>query len=463
MTQPAFDPTQEIACGDFIAYHARARGRSVACVDLAANRQLTYSELDGQIAQCAGYLRSALACPQGARVAILARNGLDILVLHFACIRAGTILQPLNWRLSGPELRAQVLDAAPEVFLYQTEFEAAATQAIESTSARRVLRLAPDSNELALGMAAAEPCRESDTCPDAPVTLLYTSGTTGKPKGVIVTQRNAWATAFNFATVNGVTPGDVLLCDMPLFHVAGLFGVARAALFVGATVLISDRFVPETALQRMSDPALGITHYFAVPQMAMAMLQDPTYAKSDLTRLKALVIGGAPLPKSVVERLLADGVMPIEGYGLSEAGTVFGVPLERETVARKAGHLRRAAAMLIEARLVDSEDRDVSGGRGRRDLAEGAQRHARLLEPAGDHREVLPGWLVQDGRRRAPRRRRLLLQIVDRWKDMYISGGENVYPAEIESVLAEHAARLPRRLWWACRTRAGAKSAAPIW
>jgi fatty-acyl-CoA synthase len=438
MTQPstAFSPANDIARGDFIAYHARARGGRVACVDLAANRQLTYSELDPQIASCAGYLRATLGNKVGARVAIVARNGLDILVLHFACIRAGAILQPLNWRLSGPELRAQVLDAAPEIFLYQTEFEEAAKQAIENTGVGRVLRLAPGDNELAREMASAEPCGAGDIDADAPVTLLYTSGTTGKPKGVIVTQRNAWATAFNFAMVNGVAAGDVLLCDMPLFHVAGLFGVARAALFMGATVLISDRFVPETALQRMSDAALGITHYFAVPQMAMAMLQDPVYPKSDLTRLKALVIGGAPLPKSVVERLLADGIMPIEGYGLSEAGTVFGIPLDRETVARKAG-TSGVAAMLIEARLTDSNGRDVPTGEVGEIWLKGPS-----VTPGYWNQPEVTAKCFQDGWFKTGDAARCdadgFYQIVDRWKDMFISGGENVYPAEIESVLVEH-------------------------
>jgi len=176
---------------DFIAYHARVRPAQDAVVDLAGNRRLTYSELDHEIAKCAGYLCDALADPHGARVAILGRNSVAHLVLHFACARLGAILQPLNWRLSGPELRAQVQDATPELFVYQSEFEDAAKQAHENTSVRQVVRIAPGHDELAARIERASPCEARNVSIDAPVTLLYTSGTTGKPKGVIVTLGNA--------------------------------------------------------------------------------------------------------------------------------------------------------------------------------------------------------------------------------------------------------------------------------
>ncbi len=421
---------------DFIAYHAHANGSRVACVELPANRSLTFRELDGLIAQCTGWLAGLLE--PGARVALLARNGVDALVLHFACVRAGMIFQPLNWRLSGRELGVLLADAGPEILIYQTEFEEAAREALAAHAVRHVIACAPGDNRFAAAIEPVAPHPGGDFGSDVPVTLLYTSGTTGKPKGVIVTRRNAWATAFNFAMANEVAPRDVLLCDMPLFHVAGLFGVARAALFMGATVLISDRFVPAVALARMSDPALGVTHYFAVPQMAAAMLQDPTFETSDLSRLKALVIGGAPLPKSVVERLLAGGVMPIEGYGLSEGGTVLAVPLDRDTVIAKAGTSGIPAPM-IAVRLMTSEGREPADGEvGEIWLKGPSVTPGYWNQPEVTARSFSDGWFkTGDAARRDGDG---FYQIVDRWKDMYISGGENVYPAEIEALLAEHPA-----------------------
>jgi fatty-acyl-CoA synthase len=426
-----------ITRADFIAYHAGVRPTQAAVVDLAANRQLTYSELHREIAKCAGLLAETLAQPHGARVAMLGRNSPAHLVLHFACVRVGAIFQPLNWRLSGAELRAQVLDATPQLLIWQSEFDDAAKHAHEDTSIRHGFRIAPEKDELQTRIDRASPREAADFGNDAPVTLLYTSGTTGKPKGVIITRGNAWATAFNFAIKNEVGPGDVLLCDMPLFHVAGLFGVARAGLFIGGTVLISDRFIPEVAIQRMSDRALGITHYFAVPQMAMAMLQDASWSKSDLTRLKALVIGGAPLPKSIVDRLLADGVMPIEGYGISEAGTVTGMPLDREVLHRKAGSCG-LRAMLIDIRIVGPDGDDVADGEvGEMWLKGPSVTPGYWNQPEITAKSFHDGWFkTGDAARRDPNG---YYQIVDRWKDMFITGGENVYPAEIEAALVEHA------------------------
>ena len=421
---------------DFIAYHARGNGSRIACVDLQENRSLTFRELDRLVAQCTGWLTGLLA--PGARVGLLARNCADALVLHFACVRAGMIFQPLNWRLSGRELGVLLADARPELFIYHDEFEAPALEALAAQDVRHVVRCAPGDNRFAAAIDASAPHPGGDFGPEAPVTLLYTSGTTGKPKGVIVTRRNAWATAFNFAMANEVAPRDVLLCDMPLFHVAGLFGVARAALFMGATVLISDRFVPAVALARMSDPALRITHYFAVPQMAASMLQDPSFATSDLSRLKALVIGGAPLPRSVVERLLAGGVMPIEGYGLSEGGTVLAIPLDRDTVIAKAG-TSGVAAPLIDVRLVTSEGHDTADNEvGEIWLKGPSVTPGYWNQKEATARSFSDGWFkTGDAARRDGDG---FYQIVDRWKDMYISGGENVYPAEIEALLAEHPA-----------------------
>ncbi|MGZ6008486.1 MAG: AMP-binding protein [Rhizomicrobium sp.] len=421
---------------DFVASHAATNGERTACVDLATREHVTYRELDLRVAKCIGYLQAKLGPSKGVRVAMLARNSVGLLVLHLACTRAGFIFQPLNWRLSGAELRAQISDAGPELFAYQAEFEDAALSASRDTSVRHTARIADGDDQLAAAIDAATPVHLVDGDPDAPVTLLYTSGTTGKPKGVIVTRRNAWTTAFNFSALNAVEAGDTLLCDMPMFHVAGLFGVARAALFSGATVLISDRFVPATALKRLSDPVLAVTHYFAVPAMAAAMLNDPTYLHADMTRLKALVIGGAPLPISIVERLLGDGVMVIEGYGLSEAGTVFGMPLDRDVIRRKCGS-SGLPAKLLEVRLVDKNGHDAPTGEvGEIWLKGPSVTPGYWNQPEATANAFDSGWFKTGDA--ASRDRDGFYRIVDRWKDMYISGGENVYPAEVESVLAGH-------------------------
>jgi fatty-acyl-CoA synthase len=413
---------------DFLAYHAAATASRAACVDLQTGERLSYAEMDDLVSRCAGHL-AAMVEP-GARVAVLARNSIESLVTHFACIRAGLVQQPLNWRLAGSELRAQVQDATPSLLIYQDEFAAPAREAAEGAKLDLIATAA-----FVDAVRGAVPFAAKPRDPDAPATLLYTSGTTGKPKGVIITERNAWVTALNFAFANQVAPDDVLLCDMPMFHVAGLFGVSRGALFMGGTVLISDRFSPATTLARLSDRALGITHVFAVPQMAAQMIQDPAYATADLTRLKAIVIGGAPLPKVIVERLLADGIMPVEGYGSSEAGTIMAMPVNRETIARKAGSCG-VLAMMMDARIVDPEGRDVADGEtGEIWLKGPSVTPGYWNQPGATARAFQDGWFKTGDA--AIRDAEGFYRIVDRWKDMYISGGENVYPAEVEAVLAE--------------------------
>jgi fatty-acyl-CoA synthase len=274
--------------------------------------------------------------------------------------------------------------------------------------------------------------------PDAPIMLLYTSGTTGRSKGAIVTARNAWAGALNFSFAFGVAPSDTLLCDMPMFHVASL-GVARSALLIGARVLISDRFVASETLARLSDRSLNITHYFAVPQVATSMLHDPAFGQSDLSTLKALAVGGAPLPENVVREYLSREVPILNTYGVSEAmGTALAMPANCDLIERKPGSCG-VPAMLIDVRLVGADQRDVeAGGVGEIWLrgpciTPGYWRQKEATAKAFEGEWLRTGDAATcdgDG----------FYRIVDRWKDMYISGGENIYPAEVEAVLSEHAA-----------------------
>lgn len=415
---------------DFVAYHAHANPSRYACRLLPGLESLTYSEFDDYINRYGSWLTDRLGAGSGKRVALLARNGFDILALHFACIRVGAIFQPLNWRLTGPELNVLLEDADAEILLYQAEFKNSALKALDGITVPLVHLLDDDFVE---GIRHNTPLPPQNTDPDQPVTLLYTSGTTGRSKGVIITGNNAYATAQNFSAIAEVGPRDTLLCDVPMFHVAGLFGVARAALLMGGTILISDRFQPAVTLGYMSDPALFVTHYFAVPQMAVMMQRDPAYATADLSGMKAIICGGAPVEKLVVERYAADGVCVLSGYGLSEAGTVFGLPLDLDVIVEKSD-TSGLIAQMIEARIVNADGNDVPVG----EIGEIWLRGPSITpgywnQPDATAATFQDGWFktgdaaVQDAEG--------FYRIVDRWKDMYISGGENVYPAEVEAEL----------------------------
>jgi fatty-acyl-CoA synthase len=268
-----------------------------------------------------------------------------------------------------------------------------------------------------------------------PVTLLFTSGTTGRPKGVIVTERNATVSAFNYALSVNLHAESRVLCDMPMFHVVGLLAVTCATLQLGGTLLISPAFAAAETYARLADPALGITHYFCVPQMLRMMREVPGFDAAPLRRLQAIQTGGAPHPASAIRLWSDEGVRVLDGYGMSEAGTVLGMPPELDVVRRKAGAVG-IAAPFVDVRLVDAEGRDVSDDSVGEVWVGGAS-----LTPGYWRDEAATRAAFQDGWFRtgdaARRDADGYYTIVDRWKDMYISGGENVYPVEVEAVLLE--------------------------
>ncbi|WP_421934488.1 AMP-binding protein [Phenylobacterium sp.] len=420
---------------DFIFRQAKVRPGKLAAQALASGRALTYRALEAELRTCESYLRATLSGP-GARVAILARNCLHHITLFYGCPRAGAVFQPLNWRLTGPELAVLLEDATPELLIYEAEFEAEAQAALAQVPVASVLRLAPGDDAFAAALAGVTPVGEPGRIdPAAPSMLLYTSGTTGRPKGVIVTPKTAFHSAMNYSQVGELCADHAMLCDVPLFHVVGLLAILHGSFFTGGTVHLADRFVPAETLRRLSDPELGVSHYFCVPQMAQALLDDPGFAGADLEGLR-LFTGGAPMPAPLTLALLDAGVRPSNGYGMSENGTVLGVPLDPEIARAKVGSAG-VAAPAIEVRLVGRDGVDVKPGEPGEVWLRGPsvmpgywnqpEATAKSFAPGGWFRTADAARQDEDG----------YYFIVDRWKDMYITGGENVYPAEVEAALAD--------------------------
>jgi len=419
--------------GDPVAYQAQVRPQAWACIDAASGERLTYAQLDSRVAQCAGLLQAKLGDPVGRPVAILARNSVDQVVLFMACQRAGAIFQPLNWRLTGAELALLLRDAAPGLLVVDREFSDPADVAV-AASGVSVERVSSEGFAQAIDRSApADPIASGE---DAPCTLLYTSGTTGKSKGVIITRSGAFHAALNLACVGEVGPDSVLLSDAPMFHTVGLFAVTRSALTFGATLVVSDRFIPAQTLARLSDPALGVTHYFGVPQIASAMLNAPEYATADLSRLKAFFTGGAPLPPPLVEAFMRDGVTLVNGYGASETGTALHMPLDPDATRAHCGSVGFPAPA-VSVRIADQEGHDVPVGQdGELWLKGPAVTPGYWRNPTATKLAFVDGWFkTGDAARRESNG---FYRLIDRWKDMYISGGENVYPAEVEAALLAH-------------------------
>lgn len=428
-----------LVSADPVSYRARVSPQRLACIALATGERLAYGALDERIARCVGWLSGLLGDPRAQRVSMLARNGIEEIALALACQRAGAVFVPLNWRLAGAELAALMQDCSPALLVHDREF---CQEALAAAASLPHVILLPTTGQdsLATGIAGAATIQAVEADADAPCMLLYTSGTTGRPKGVIITRRNAFFCAVNFAMVGEVGPASVTLADLPLFHTIGLVAVCRTTLMMGGTLVLSDRFVPARTLAALSDPALGITHYFGVPQMAVALRGDPGFAAADLSRLHAIFLGGAPLTQSLIEAYLADGIALVNGYGMSEAGTVLHVPIDRDAVRANPGSVGLPAPVL-ELRIVGSDGKTVCDGEvGEIWLRGPGVTPGYWNKPEETRAAFVDGWYrTGDLARREPNG---FYRLVDRLKDMYISGGENVYPAEVEAVLVAHPAVL---------------------
>ncbi|TPL85982.1 AMP-binding protein [Mesorhizobium sp. B2-3-12] len=413
---------------DPIALHAGGQPDRLACVDLATGRRWTYAALDEAIQRAVGVLETAWDVEQGQRIATLARNSADLLILQQAAMRLGAIFVPLNWRLAGAERRAILADCGPALLLHDAALGLAPTDGCMSVDIAAFARAVE---------AQAPAPRRVLPASDAPSIILYTSGTSGQPKGVVVTESNALATAVNFGVLGRVGNASVFLCDAPMFHVIGLVTSLRPPLLQGGTVLISPGFDADVTNRRLADPSLGVTHYFCVPQMARMLREHPDFAPSRWTSLTAIFTGGAPNPAIDVNWWLAQGIRMVDGFGMTEAGTVLGMPVEAGRIASKAGSAGLPAPT-IGLRIVDDDGKEVAANEPGEIWLSGPS-----ITPGYWNRpEETARAFTSDGWFRtgdiARRDDEGFVTLVDRRKDMFISGGENVYPVEIEMVLLEH-------------------------
>lgn len=408
---------------DAIGLFARSRPDRIAARDLVSGERWTYAEFDDAIARLACHL-IARGCRPGDRVAVLARNSVGQVKLHFACARAGLIYVPLNWRLSPVELSALIERSAPTIVL-----------ADEQSRPLLVDNPAVESIAAFLDTARiAAPLYDVARDPERPSLILFTSGTSGQPKGVVLSERNLQQTAINFSMMTDVSADSCFLCESPMFHVIGLVTNIRPVFQQGGSIAVSDGFEPQRTLDWLSDQAMGISHYVGVPQMIEGFRQQPNFDVEKLRHMTAIVTGGAPHAPQDIAAWLDDGISLVSGFGMSEAGTVFGMPTDIAVIRQKLGSAGLASPFM-EVRLVDGDERDCPPGEPGELLLRGDN----ILAGYWQDREQTDKAFAEGGWFRTGDIARCdeegFFWIVDRKKDMFISGGENVYPAEIEHAL----------------------------
>ncbi|WP_417518317.1 acyl-CoA synthetase [Minwuia sp.] len=419
---------------DWIAHHAAYQADALATVDLHSGRRRTYAEFHRRVDRCALFLKAELGVAKGDRVAMLAHNSTDHFDVEFACRRIGAIFLPLNWRLAVPELEFIVGDADPRVLIAGAEFMEQARAIQKSTGTPHLVECADGAAsafetgiEKAQGACAIEPLTHDDTW-----ALVYTSGTTGRPKGARITHGQAFYNAVNSAMKCELTRKSVNLTFLPLFHVGGLQLFANGVFHLGGTNVVMRAFDPEDFLAVLSDADLGITHGFGVPTNFLFASQLDAFASADLSRLVCIGVGGASPPLTLLETYAARGIVLQNGWGMTETCTL-GTLLSKERAMDKIGSSGQAA-MHTSIRIVDPDGNDLPANETGELWIKGPTiTPGYWNRPEANEKSFTDGWFHTGDAARMDEEG--FVTIVDRYKDMFISGGENVYPVEVENVI----------------------------
>jgi fatty-acyl-CoA synthase len=406
----------------------------IALVQAGVTR--TYAELAENTTRLAHGL-AARGVSRGDRVAFLGLNSIELVEAMFATASLGAVFLPLNTRLAAPETAWILADSDARLLIVAPGFEAV-------TGAPEIKRLPIDLMPVeAINQGGADGLRSEQTAPlDLPIghddvfMIQYTSGTTGRPKGVMLTHGNIIWNVYNLLVDVDIRSDEVALVTAPLFHTAALNQVLFPTLLKGGTALIEAKFDPDRAIALVEEH--GVTLLFGVTSMYLALARSPRWAQARMRTLRSALSGGAPLPVALLQAWLDRGLMIIQGYGLTEASP--GVTMLRAADGvRKIGSAG-TACFFTDVRVVGPDGEDAATGQTGEVLAQGPN--------------VTPGyWQQPEATQAAFAEDRWLrtgdlalvdddgyLYIVDRLKDMIISGGENIYPAEVEQALYTHPA-----------------------
>ena len=405
---------------------------------------ITYANLAAQIDQAARMLSGTLGIRHGDRVSLLASNTPEYLIALFACARLGAILNPLNWRLAIPELAYIVQNAESSVLLIEQEFTEFAAHVRDTMPDCRLVGFdfTPDGgyswSELVAGVSDTGP--NSTGSLDDTMLLVYTSGTTGHPKGAMLSQNSLLWNAVQSQHMHDMTSDDVILTCLPLFHVGGLNNQTTPALHAGASVVLQRRFVPDEALRGVSavdgshpKPTIGCF----VPATQQACIASPLWSQTDFSSLRIICTGSMLVPRQLSDEFRAVGVTVVEMYGCTETSPI-------SIYHRSDSDFDREGSTGLPGLHCEAQVVDVDGN---------------PLPPHEEGEVLLRGPNIMQGYWRNPEATAAAFHegwfrtgdighydeagyyyIKDRKKNMIISGGENIYAAEVERVLNTHPA-----------------------
>ncbi|RMH88702.1 MAG: long-chain-fatty-acid--CoA ligase [Calditrichaeota bacterium] len=405
----------------------------VAIKEHETGRTLTYRQLNNAAGHVARRLTTELGLKKGDRVAILSENRLEHFILFAMAQKTGLILVPLNFRLAPRELDFLLTDSGAALLIAEEAFSDTLAQVptakrIPQAGMETLAEWWPPLSEQEADFPTDETVSEDD-----PVFILYTSGTTGFPKGALYTHKMLFWNSVNTALRLDLTSGDRTITCLPLFHTGGWNVLSTPFLHRGAYFCLTRKFEPELILQLLE--AEQATIFMGVPTMLKMMAASPRFESANLSSVRYFIVGGEAMPLPLIEQWHGKGVPIRQGYGLTEVGPNL-TSLHQDDAVRKMGSIG-LPNFYVDIRIVDDAGRDVPRGDVGELLLKGPMvTPGYWNNPEATAEALAGGWFHTGDLVRQDEEGYLF--VVDRKKNMYISGGENVYPAEVEKFLFTH-------------------------
>ncbi|WP_156289666.1 acyl-CoA synthetase [Oceanobacillus salinisoli] len=422
--------------GNWLVKHAYYDSERLALV--YKDKRFTYKQFNERVNELANAFVE-MGIRKGERVNALLYNTNEMLESMFACSKIGAIFVPINYRLSVEEVYYIVNDSTGSLFIYDSRMRTLVDELRnKKSSIREYIHVGnnPHDADFLYEEVLSSSSKEEpgyDVALDDVHIMMYTSGTTGRPKGAMLTHGNTLWNAINMMNYLPVQQSDTTIGVAPLFHIGGMSCSVTPLFYKGGTVFLDDVFNPESVLQKIQDER--ITFMFLVPAMWQALTEVKDFEKYDLSSLRICECGGAPCPIPVIEKFQEKGVEFYEGFGLTETAPFVSL-LDSKNSLRKHGSVGKTP-MHVEVRIVDEYDRDVPVG----DVGELVVKGPNVMKgywnkPEATREAIRDGWFHTGDLAKFDEEN--FIYIVDRMKDMIITGGENVYPIEIEQHLYKH-------------------------
>lgn len=426
---------------DLLTHRALLMPEREALVELASGQRYSFAALNARANRLAHFLRDRLKVEKGDRVSILAHNSVAYCDLFYAVGKIGALLVPLNWRLAARELAYIVDDSRPKALFCGPEFTVtlAALRAQVDPGTCVALECAAIDGGLNYdeGLASApetEPERPLGLDAEDPYCLLYTSGTTGQPKGAVIPHRQVLFNCINTAASWGLSEQDVSPVFVPLFHAGGLFAFLTPLFYLGGKIVLARGLEVEESLRVIERE--GCTVILGVPTIFQMWMKSPRFAAADFSRVRWFISGGAPCPEAIMKVWREQkGVVFRQGYGLTEVGPNCFSMADAESVP-KSGAVGKPI-FHSEMRIVDASSVERPAGEVGELLIRGPHVCSGYWNnPQASAEAIRDGWFHTGDMAR--RDEGGFYSIVGRFKDMIISGGENIYAAEVEAAVLEH-------------------------